>query len=124
MISAMLTAQHPAGAYGKVGLLHVGDRPATEDRFLTAQGFTRMDLSGGYRYQRYELALSLENLLNTAWREAQFATTSRVPGENGPTDCPSGTRPVSEGGAFLGCEDIHFTPGTPFAVRASASIYF
>jgi outer membrane receptor protein involved in Fe transport len=124
MISATLTAQHPSGGYAKLGVLNVGDRPATEDRFLTAQAFTRVDLSGGYRYQRYELALALENLLDSAWREAQFANTSRVAGENGPEACPSGTRAVSEGGAFLGCEDIHFTPGTPFAVRASASIYF
>jgi outer membrane receptor protein involved in Fe transport len=124
MVSASLTAQHPVGAYGKVAMLHVGDRAATEDRFLTAQGFTRFDLSGGYRYQRYELALSLENLFDSAWREAQFANTSRVAGEDGPAACPGGTRPVSEDGAFLGCEDIHFTPGTPFAVRASASLYF
>jgi outer membrane receptor protein involved in Fe transport len=124
MISASLTAQHPNGAYAKASVLHLGDRAATEDSFLTAKGFTRVDLSGGYRYERYEIALSLENLLDTAWREAQFANTSRVNGENGPAACSPGTRPVSEGGAFLGCEDIHFTPGTPFAVRARASIYF
>src|SRR5688572_9825119 len=82
MVSTSITAQHPVGAYGKIALLHVGDRPATEDSFLTAQGFTRFDLSGGYRYQRYEPALSLENLFDTDWREAQFGNTSRVPGED------------------------------------------
>lgn len=40
--------------------------------------------------------MSLENLTNAEWREAQFFFTSRLPAAP-----PAGV------------EDIHFTPGTP-----------
>jgi outer membrane receptor protein involved in Fe transport len=123
-LSAKLTATHPAGYFGRLSVFVLGDRPATEDAYLTAQGFTRADLSAGYRHERFELAMALENLLNTHWRESQFANVSRLPNETSAAACPKGTRAASEGGRFLGCEDIHFTPGTPFAVRASASLFF
>lgn len=123
-LSARLTALHPAGYFGRLGLFSLGDRPATEDQFLVAKGFTRVDLSAGYRHERFELALALENLLNTRWRESQFANVSRLRGETSAAVCPQRSRAVSEGGAFLGCEDVHFTPGTPLAVRASASLFF
>ena len=47
-----------------------------------------------------------------------------APGEDGPDDCPSGTRPVSEGGSFVGCEDIHFTPGWPIHFQVMATVKF
>jgi outer membrane receptor protein involved in Fe transport len=122
-ITGKLTATHPKGYFGRVSVLSLGDRPATEDEFLTATGFTRVDLMLGYQHPRFELALGLENLLNTTWREAQFGNVSRLQGE-GPESCAAGTRAVEDDGRFKGCEDIHFTPGTPFAVRGSASIFF
>ena len=85
---------------------------------------TKLDASAGYRHDRYELSLALENLTNTAWRESQFAFASRLRDETMPSACTGRTRAVSEAGAFVGCEDIHFTPGAPIAVRASASLYF
>ena len=57
-------------------------------------------------------------------REAQFATVSRLPNEASAASCTSSTRGVSENGAFVGCEDIHFTPGAPVNVQASATLYF
>jgi outer membrane receptor protein involved in Fe transport len=124
IVSGRITAAHPQGYFGRLAVFSLGDRPATEDEFLTAQGFTRLDLSLGYRHPRFELALSLENLLNTHWREAQFANVSRLQSETGPASCSGRTRAVEEGGQFMGCEDLHFTPGTPLAVRASASLLF
>lgn len=51
------------------------------------------------RLGRVEIALAVDNLLGASWNEAQFATTSRLPGE--PTE-------VTE---------LHFTPGAPRAVQ-------
>jgi outer membrane receptor protein involved in Fe transport len=121
IVSAGLTARHPTGAYGRLGLFHIGDRPATEDGFLVAQGFTRLDATAGYRADGWELTLSGQNLTNAVWREAQFANVSRLKGE---TSCPAGTRAVDDGGRFMGCEDLHFTPGAPLAVQAVARAFF
>jgi outer membrane receptor protein involved in Fe transport len=124
LMSAGISARHPSGAYGRLGLLHIADRPATEDEFLKAPGFTRLDLGLGYRNELFDLSLSIQNLTNTDWREAQFANVSRLPNETGPASCPSGTRPSVEAGVFKGCEDIHFTPGAPINVFGTATLFF
>jgi hypothetical protein len=41
----------------------------------------------------------VQNLLNSKWKEAQFATESRLDGE------------------VAAIEEIHFTPGTPRAIK-------
>jgi hypothetical protein len=122
--SGGVSVQHPGGYFGRVGVYHLGDRPATEDRFFTAAGFTRLDATAGYRTRRYELSISGQNLTNTSFREAQFANVSRLPNETSPASCPAGTRPVVDGTAFLGCEDLHFTPGTPVQLQATATLFF
>jgi outer membrane receptor protein involved in Fe transport len=119
-----VSARHPSGAYGRLGVLHLGDRPATEDRFLTAEGFTRVDASLGYRGSWYEVSVAVQNLLDTEWREAQFANVSRLSDELTPDSCPAGTRPAGEEGAFEGCEDLHFTPGAPLNAQATVSFFF
>ena len=124
ILSGGVSARHPSGVYGRLGVLHLGDRPATEDRELTAEGFTRVDATVGYRGSFYEVNLGIQNLLNTQWREAQFANVSRLPSETGPASCPAGTRPAGDVGAFEGCEDIHFTPGAPFNAQATVSLFF
>ena len=124
IVSGGVSARHPSGVYGRLGVLHLGDRPATEDEFLTAEGFTRVDATLGYRGSFYEVSVGVQNLLNTQWREAQFANVSRLPSETGPESCPAGTRPAGEPGAFEGCEDLHFTPGAPFNAQASVSLFF
>ncbi len=124
LITGGLSARHPRGLFGRIGVFHIGDRPATEDGFLVAEGFTRLDLVAGYHHRRFELTLTAENLTNTAWREAQFGNVSRLAGESGPASCPAGTRPVTNGAAFAGCEDLHFTPGAPINVFASATVFF
>ncbi len=124
ILSGGVSARHPSGLYGRLGVLHLGDRPATEDRFLTAEGFTRVDATLGYRGSFYEVNVGVQNLLDTAWREAQFANVSRLPSEMDAASCPAGTRPAGEEGAFEGCEDLHFTPGAPLNVQASVSFFF
>ena len=126
LLSGGLTARDTrTGLSGRLGVFYIADRPATEDRFLTAEGFVRVDASFGWDNERFGVQAQLLNLFNTRWRQAQFATTGRLPGEDGPEDCPSGTRPVSDpDGAFSGCEDIHFTPGWPIHFQVLATVKF
>jgi outer membrane receptor protein involved in Fe transport len=97
--------RHPAGPFGALRLRAVSDRPATEDRALTAQGFAVFSAQAGYRGRCFELAVSAENLLNTPWREAQFANETRLRSEPAPV------------------ADLHFTPGTPFAANARLTLF-
>ena len=105
-----LSLLHPDGYRGRVGLRYVGERPATQDRSLYAEGYTVIDLSLGYRRSFWELGLVVENLFNANWREAQFANESqlRLPPYNE-------TAPAT---------DIHFTPGAPINVRGTVTFYF
>jgi outer membrane receptor protein involved in Fe transport len=123
-VSGGISAVHPLGIYGRIGLLHLTDRPATEDGFITAEGFTKADLTLGYKNELFEVALDVENLLDADLREAQFATVSRLPHETSAASCPDGTRPISDGAEFTGCEDLHFTPGPPLSARVSFSLFF
>jgi outer membrane receptor protein involved in Fe transport len=124
MISGGLTARHPTGLFGRIGAVHIADRPATEDGTLIAEGFTRVDATAGWRNERVELSVSVQNLLDTEWREAQFANVSRLPHESTPATCPAGTRAVGDGADFEGCEDVHFTPGAPLNIQANATLRF
>lgn len=125
IVSGGVSARHPWGIYGRASVLYIASRPATEDAFITAAGFARVDASLGYKHQRFEVTVTLQNALNTAWREAQFANVSRLPNEQSSANCPASSRAsVGESGAFQGCEDLHFTPGAPINVQASVSLFF
>lgn len=124
VVAGGLSVLHPTGLLGRIGFFHIGDRPATEDRFLVADGFTRIDAMLGYRANRYEMSLHVQNALNTEWREAQFANVSRLAGETTAASCGPGTRAATDGAAFVGCEDLHFTPGAPVNVFGTAALLF
>ena len=80
----------------------IGDRPANDDGSLTAEGFVLVDVVAAKQLgKRLKLGLTINNLLNVDWREAQFAEESRV----SPT-------------ADL-VEDVHFTPGMPLTALAT-----
>lgn len=105
-VTAGLAARAPWGTFGALRVRHVGARPATEDRRLIAEGFTVVDAQVGHRWRNLEATLDAQNLLDTEWREVQFATESRLRGEAAPV------------------EEIHFTPGWPVAVRGTLTAYF
>jgi len=91
-----------------VSLLYrfMGDRPAIEDNAIVASGYFLTDAVLNYTYKKYQFGLSIENLFNSQWKEAQFATKTRLKDE--PT----------------AVNEIHFTPGTPFSLRAVVSYNF
>lgn len=85
---------------------YLGDRPANEDYSITAKGYFVADLNASYTYKRITVGAVIENLFNTKWNEAQFATETRLQGE---------PEPVTE---------LHFTPGTPFNARGFVTFRF
>ncbi|MDZ7378320.1 MAG: TonB-dependent receptor [candidate division KSB1 bacterium] len=107
---------------------YLGDRPAIEDRSLTARGYTLVDLLARYRWRNVEASLALLNLLDRDWREAQFSDTSCLleelqdPARHPGTPCS--IRPGLQGTHEDPAPDIHFTPGNPFWARGGIAVYF
>lgn len=91
---------------------YLGDRPANEDNSLNADGYFLIDAivnwSPEMRHKTAPLSLFLtvQNLLNASWKEAQFETASRLYDE---------PEAVTE---------IHFTPGTPFFLKGGVELRF
>jgi TonB family protein len=132
--SGGLSARHPSGLRAGVRFYGVSDRPATQDYpapgSLVADGFTVVDLHAGYRHRRFDVALDIENLFNSVYKSAQFATTSRLrsePSTSAPAPagtCKNGSRQVTQdNGNFGGCEDVNFSPGYPFTLRLMTTLY-
>ena len=72
------------------------DRPANEDNSIVAEGFFITDFNLQYAlFNNVKIGLVVENLFDSEWNEAQFATLSKLASE---------VQPV---------EEIHFTPGVP-----------
>lgn len=85
---------------------YMKDRPANETNTVIAHGYTVVDFTTNYKTKHYKLGLSIENLLNVKWNEAQFDTETRLKNEQ---------QSVSE---------IHYTPGTPFSLKISLGYLF
>jgi hypothetical protein len=116
---AGLSLFHPSWAPGfraRIGARWVGNRPANQEDTLVAQGYFLVDLYGAYRWRFLEFGLSIQNLLNSTWREAQFATTYQV------VEAPYNTRVLSRLNQVT--TNIAFTPGAPIALYSTASVYF
>ena len=109
---ADLTARLPWGLSASATMRYVSNRFADEERTQTAQGYTLFDVGARYRYKlpgslALDAFVTIENLANVEWREAQFSTTSRLPGEP-----PQG---VSE---------VNFTPGNPRTIIGGLAFRF
>ena len=90
---------------------HISDRPANSDNTLTALGYTVCDAVVNYSKPHYEFGMQIQNLLNTQWNEAQFATETRLRLPGGSLE----TAPQT---------DVCYTPGTPFFLKLSATYKF
>jgi hypothetical protein len=84
----------------------ITDRPATEDRQLTADGFAIVDANAGLRWKDVEAGVDVQNLFNAKWREVSFATDTRLRWE---PNVVSG---------------IHYSPGWPFTAIARLTVYW
>jgi outer membrane cobalamin receptor len=94
------------GLNGGLTYRYIKDRPANEDNSIIAKGYFLLDGSINYTRSKYEIGLAIENILNTEWNEAQFATESRLLNE---------PAPVTE---------LNFTPGIPFFIRGKIAVFF
>lgn len=101
-----LTYRKDRGWNGSLRYRFMGNRPANEDNSVVAKGYFIVDAAVNYTTPKWEAGLSIQNGLNTKWKETQFDTESRLQNE---------AEPVSE---------IHFTPGTPFFARAAFTLFF
>ena len=84
----------------------IADRPGNDDGTLTAEGYWLIDVVAGRSFGKLDVELTINNLLDRDWREAQFANESAVaPGA-----------PV--------VEQMHFTPGIPLTATVTAAYRF
>ena len=84
----------------------MADRKADESNSVIALGYTVLDAKINYTYRKWTFGITIENLLNTEWNEAQFAGDYRV----------SETAEPEYG--------LTFTPGTPFFLKGSVCFQF
>lgn len=94
------------GLYSGINVRHIANRPANEDNSIVAEGYTIFDLNLGYKNDKLNFGIQIQNLFDSEWNETQFATESRLQNE-----------PES-------VEEIHFTPGTPFFFKTMLSYNF
>ena len=94
------------GINGGLTYRYIKNRPANEDNSIVAKGYFLLDASINYSKPKYEVGIAMENVLNTKWNEAQFATESRLKNETGPIT------------------ELNFTPGIPFFIRAKLAVFF
>lgn len=121
LMNGGLTARWDSGFSAGMRFRFVGNRPANEERTLTAEGYFVMDALVTYRWRNVQLTLAGLNLTDTDWREAQFADDTCLVNEIGSQPgCLA--KPGLEPGD--GVSDIHFTPGNPIAVRGGVQVFF
>lgn len=101
-----ITYSKQNGFNGSLRYRFMGDRPANENYSLRAVGYFVTDFVLNYTKKKFETGLTINNMLNTKWRETQFDTVTRLKGEAAPVD------------------EVCFTPGTPFAARLHFTVFF
>lgn len=104
LVGALTWTHRSFTANAKVRWL--SDRPANEDNTMTADGYCIVDLTAAYTWKKFTFGAAIDNLFNTKWKEAQFATEIVMPGHDSPIT------------------DMCFTPGTPFTLRGYVSVTF
>ncbi|MSP61252.1 MAG: TonB-dependent receptor [Myxococcales bacterium] len=133
-----LTVKHPVGVRAGLRFRYLGPRPAfdetseeyrtlhpTEPKRVNTEGFFVVDLYGAWRWRFLEASLSVQNLFNSTWREAQFGNHSCTRGET--TDTTSSSYAVCgvslAAAARTGVADVHFTPGVPLHLELTLKAY-
>jgi hypothetical protein len=98
--------QNEKGWAASLRYRYIKDRAANEDKSIIAKGYFITDAAVSYTRSRFMMGAAIENLFNTEWNEAQFATESRLRNE---------TEAVNE---------LHFTPGNPFFIKLKLAVTF
>ena len=107
-----LTARLPFGLSATLQAFYLGQRYLTEDRSVSSESYTVVDLITRFRLPYkfgpgyLEPFLMFQNLLNTEYKQVQFFFESRLRNEPDPV------------------ADIHFTPGAPLGVLGGVGFIF
>ena len=94
------------GINGGLSYRYMRSRPGNNTNTLIADGYFVTDLKLNYTKKRYEIGLTIENLLNTQWNEFEAEEVSRLKGEAAAVD------------------QMSFTPGTPFFAKLRIAVFF
>jgi len=94
------------GINGGLSYRYMHRRLGNNTNTLTADGYYVTDLKINYTQKKYEIGLSIENLLNSKWNEFEAEEVSRLKGESAPVD------------------QMSFTPGTPFFAKLRVAVFF
>jgi len=103
---AGITYKAPSGINGSLRSRYLGDRPANEAWSRTATGYFLMDASLNYTRKQWEIGISVENIFNIYWKEAEFDIESRLKGEEVPVT------------------QIDYTQGTPRSIKGHVTLFF
>ena len=101
-----ITYKSKSSFNGSLRYRYMGNRPANEDYSSIAKGYFISDLFLNFTKKKFETGIAIQNLFNARWKETQFDTESRLKDE---------IAPITE---------IHFTPGTPFFLKATFTYLF
>lgn len=94
------------GINGGLSYWYMHSRPGNNTNTLRADGYYVTDLKLNYTQKRYEIGLTIENLLNTKWNEFEAEEVSQLRAESAPVD------------------QMSFTPGTPFFAKLRVALFF
>ena len=94
------------GINGGLSYRYMHSRPGNNTNTLRADGYYVTDLKLNYTQKRYEMGLTIENLLNTEWNEFEAEEVTQLRGEPAPVD------------------QMSFTPGTPFFAKVRVALFF
>jgi hypothetical protein len=101
-----ITYRNPSGFSASLQYRYIKDRPANEDNSIIAEGYFVSDFNASYAWRDITFGIIVENVFNTEWNEAQFATESRLRNE------------------IVSVNELHFTPGVPRFLRAHINYRF
>lgn len=101
-----LTLNHSSGWSSSLRYRFMSDRPADESNSVAAIGYTVFDAKINYTHRKWTFGISVENLFDSEWNEAQFAGDYRVTEIAEPE------------------YGLTFTPGAPFFFKASICFQF
>jgi hypothetical protein len=85
---------------------YMADQAAKENKTIMAKGYFLTDLVLNHRMGKFQYFISMENILDQEWNEAQFDTESRLKWESDPIS------------------GLHITPGTPRFLKVGTSLDF
>ena len=94
------------GWNGGINYRYLHDRSGNEDYSLTAKGYFVTDFAVNYTKKKYEIGLTIENLLNVKWDESEIEYTSKLKSETAPID------------------QMSYIPGVPFFPKLRLAVFF